>query len=245
MASRSPAAIARSVWTCRTASATSCNSVVGHRSQRSPSARSGSCIVPRMVGTVRNGRPRVPIPTDRSPNHLGVSHREDQGRDPVGSQCSVERRGDRARSTRAGGGARRSSTRPGMCHSDEHLVTGDLPFALPIVGGHEGAGVVQEVGEGVSWLSRATTSCSGSSRRAGAASRARPGTRTCATSAPLFGTGMQITDGTARHTRQGKDLGLMCLLGTFPTTRSSTRRAASRSRRTCRSTGRACSAAAS
>ena len=40
----------------------------------------------------------------------------------------------------------------GLCHSDEHLVTGDLPFALPIIGGHEGSGVVQEVGEGVSWL---------------------------------------------------------------------------------------------
>jgi S-(hydroxymethyl)glutathione dehydrogenase/alcohol dehydrogenase len=40
----------------------------------------------------------------------------------------------------------------GMCHSDEHLVTGDLPFALPIIGGHEGAGVIEEVGEGVSWL---------------------------------------------------------------------------------------------
>ena len=39
-----------------------------------------------------------------------------------------------------------------MCHSDEHLVTGDLPFELPIIGGHEGAGVVEEVGEGVSWL---------------------------------------------------------------------------------------------
>ena len=40
----------------------------------------------------------------------------------------------------------------GLCHSDEHLVTGDLPFELPIIGGHEGAGVVEEVGEGVSWL---------------------------------------------------------------------------------------------
>ena len=29
----------------------------------------------------------------------------------------------------------------GMCHSDEHLVTGDLPFELPMIGGHEGAGV--------------------------------------------------------------------------------------------------------
>ena len=36
----------------------------------------------------------------------------------------------------------------GLCHSDEHLVTGDLPFGLPIIGGHEGAGVVEEVGRG-------------------------------------------------------------------------------------------------
>ena len=40
----------------------------------------------------------------------------------------------------------------GMCHSDEHLVTGDLPFELPMIGGHEGAGVVTKVGPGVSWL---------------------------------------------------------------------------------------------
>ncbi|MFZ4721388.1 MAG: alcohol dehydrogenase catalytic domain-containing protein, partial [Ilumatobacteraceae bacterium] len=40
----------------------------------------------------------------------------------------------------------------GMCHSDEHLVTGDLEGAtapLPTIGGHEGAGVVLEVGPGV------------------------------------------------------------------------------------------------
>ena len=50
------------------------------------------------------------------------------------------------------GRAAEASAASGLCHSDEHLVTGDLPFALPIIGGHEGAGVVQEVGEGVSWL---------------------------------------------------------------------------------------------
>ena len=37
----------------------------------------------------------------------------------------------------------------GLCHSDDHILTGDLPVppgALPVAGGHEGAGVVEEVG---------------------------------------------------------------------------------------------------
>jgi len=35
----------------------------------------------------------------------------------------------------------------GLCHSDEHIATGDLPVGkYPVVGGHEGAGVVEEVG---------------------------------------------------------------------------------------------------
>ncbi len=37
----------------------------------------------------------------------------------------------------------------GLCHSDEHAVTGDLPVQLPLVGGHEGAGVVEQAGERV------------------------------------------------------------------------------------------------
>lgn len=38
----------------------------------------------------------------------------------------------------------------GLCHSDDHLATGDMPMAtLPFAGGHEGAGVVIEVGNGV------------------------------------------------------------------------------------------------
>ena len=37
----------------------------------------------------------------------------------------------------------------GLCHSDEHIRTGDLTPRFPIVGGHEGAGVVEEVGPGV------------------------------------------------------------------------------------------------
>jgi NDMA-dependent alcohol dehydrogenase len=38
----------------------------------------------------------------------------------------------------------------GLCHSDDHIATGDMPVpVLPIAGGHEGAGVVQEVGGAV------------------------------------------------------------------------------------------------
>jgi S-(hydroxymethyl)glutathione dehydrogenase/alcohol dehydrogenase len=37
----------------------------------------------------------------------------------------------------------------GVCHSDYHFMNGDLPIGLPCVLGHEGAGVVEEVGSGV------------------------------------------------------------------------------------------------
>ncbi|MBI1372278.1 MAG: alcohol dehydrogenase catalytic domain-containing protein [Phycisphaera sp.] len=37
----------------------------------------------------------------------------------------------------------------GVCHSDWHLRTGDTPHPLPVVPGHEGSGVVAEVGPGV------------------------------------------------------------------------------------------------
>ena len=37
----------------------------------------------------------------------------------------------------------------GVCHSDLSATNGTIPFPLPIVLGHEGAGVVVEVGEGV------------------------------------------------------------------------------------------------
>jgi len=37
----------------------------------------------------------------------------------------------------------------GVCHSDYHFMKGDLSIGLPCVLGHEGAGVVEEVGRGV------------------------------------------------------------------------------------------------
>ncbi len=37
----------------------------------------------------------------------------------------------------------------GYCHSDLHLLKGEIPIALPLVAGHEGAGIVEDVGPGV------------------------------------------------------------------------------------------------
>lgn len=39
-------------------------------------------------------------------------------------------------------------TAAGLCHSDLHLTSPNLPVRYPIVGGHEGAGVVEDVGPG-------------------------------------------------------------------------------------------------
>ncbi len=103
----------------------------------------------------------------------------------------------------------------GMCHSDEHLTTGDLPFALPIVGGHEGAGVVEQVGEGVSWLAPGDHVVFGFIPSCGRCPSCSTGHQNLCDLGALMGLGLQISDGTSRHHAQGKDLTLMCMLGTF------------------------------
>jgi S-(hydroxymethyl)glutathione dehydrogenase/alcohol dehydrogenase len=38
----------------------------------------------------------------------------------------------------------------GVCHSDLHVIKGEVPFPLPCVLGHEIAGTIEELGPGVS-----------------------------------------------------------------------------------------------
>ncbi|WP_420451200.1 NDMA-dependent alcohol dehydrogenase [Ilumatobacter sp.] len=103
----------------------------------------------------------------------------------------------------------------GMCHSDEHLYTGDLPFELPIIGGHEGAGVVTKVGPEVSWLEEGDHVVFGFIPACGRCPSCSTGHQNLCDLGALMGAGKQITDGTSRHHAQGKDLSLMCILGTF------------------------------
>ena len=103
----------------------------------------------------------------------------------------------------------------GLCHSDEHIRTGDLTPRFPIVGGHEGAGVVEEVGTGVTRLKAGDHIVCSFLPVCGHC-------RWCSTGhSNLCDLGATIldgclTDGTYRfHTSDGEDVGGMCMLGTF------------------------------
>ncbi len=102
----------------------------------------------------------------------------------------------------------------GLCHSDEHLVTGDIPVPLPILGGHEGAGVVTEIGEGVTDVAVGDHVVMSFLPSCGKCSYcARGMTNLCDSGAALI-LGPQL-DGTYRFHARGEDVGQMCLLGTF------------------------------
>jgi NDMA-dependent alcohol dehydrogenase len=103
----------------------------------------------------------------------------------------------------------------GLCHSDEHIVTGDMPFRLPCIGGHEGAGVVLEVGHQVTSVApgdHVVFSFMPSCGRCPACSTGHQSL--CDLGARLY-SGRQIADGTARHHARGADLSTACLIGSF------------------------------
>ena len=105
-------------------------------------------------------------------------------------------------------------TASGLCHSDEHLVTGDLPFPHPVVGGHEGAGTVVEVGPGVTDVATGDAVVLTFLPSCGRCSHCARGlTNLCDLGAAIM-QGPQL-DGTYRFHARGKGVGQMCLLGTF------------------------------
>jgi NDMA-dependent alcohol dehydrogenase len=103
----------------------------------------------------------------------------------------------------------------GMCHSDEHLVTGDLPFILPAIGGHEGAGIVEAVGPGVTAVAPGDHVVFGFIPSCGRCPSCSTGHQNLCDLGALLGFGRQVTDQTSRHHARGQDLSLMCLVGSF------------------------------
>lgn len=115
----------------------------------------------------------------------------------------------------------------GLCHSDEHLVTGDMvpppemmellgvPSMFPMIGGHEGSGVVVEVGEGVTSVApgdHVSVSFVPSCGRCYFCSTGRQ--NLCDLGATTL-VGPMIADGTYRHHIAGQDVNRMAQLGTF------------------------------
>jgi S-(hydroxymethyl)glutathione dehydrogenase/alcohol dehydrogenase len=103
----------------------------------------------------------------------------------------------------------------GMCHSDEHIVTGDMPFRLPCIGGHEGAGVVLEVGSQVTSLVPGDHVVFGFMPSCGRCPSCSTGHQSLCDLGALLYSGRQIADGTARHHARGEDLSTACLVGSF------------------------------
>jgi NDMA-dependent alcohol dehydrogenase len=105
-------------------------------------------------------------------------------------------------------------TASGLCHSDEHLVTGDIPMPFPVVGGHEGAGVVAGVGPNVGHVAEGDSVVLSFLPSCGRCSYCARGMQNLCDLGMFLINGPQL-DGTYRFHGRGQGLGQMCLLGTF------------------------------
>jgi NDMA-dependent alcohol dehydrogenase len=116
----------------------------------------------------------------------------------------------------------------GLCHSDQHLRGSDVGeketqeapqqavgSLFPIVGGHEGGGVVLEVGPGVRSLAVGDHVAASFFPICGHCKMCITGhSNLCDMGASTFLPG-QITDGTMRYHLKGEDLNVMAKVGTF------------------------------
>ena len=104
----------------------------------------------------------------------------------------------------------------GMCHSDEHAVTGDMLLPhFPCIGGHEGAGEVLAVGSNVTSVAPGDHVSMSFIPSCGRCKWCASGRQNlCDLGAKLFDLGM-ITDGRVAHHLGDADLARMCQVGSF------------------------------
>lgn len=104
----------------------------------------------------------------------------------------------------------------GLCHSDDHRVRGDTPGLLPCIGGHEGAGVVTEVGPGVNRLRVGDHVVFAFVPSCGKCRWCACGMSNLCDLAGLIALNRPISSiDRARVRARGQDVGQMCFLGTF------------------------------
>ena len=103
----------------------------------------------------------------------------------------------------------------GMCHSDYHLVTGATPIGLPVLGGHEGAGVVTRVGKNVTGIEEGDHVILAFIPSCGACPPCLKGFRSLCDRGAVLLSGKAIADGTNRVYAGSTAVTPMNLLGTF------------------------------
>jgi len=104
----------------------------------------------------------------------------------------------------------------GLCHSDHHLVTGDIRVpAFPVLGGHEGAGIVTEVGPDVANLTVGDHVVMSFIPSCGECPSCQTGLRNLCDRGMGLLAGASISDGSFRVQARGKHVAAMSLLGTF------------------------------
>ena len=102
----------------------------------------------------------------------------------------------------------------GLCHSDLHLVDGDLKPRYPMVAGHEGAGIVEGVGPGVTKVVVGDHVVCSFVPSCGSCRYCATGRSSVCDLAVNSVIGL-FPDGRSRFHRDGRDYGGFCMLGTF------------------------------
>jgi NDMA-dependent alcohol dehydrogenase len=102
----------------------------------------------------------------------------------------------------------------GLCHSDEHLRHGDIVPRFPVVGGHEGAGVIEKVGPGVERVAEGDHVVCSFIPSCGRCRWCSTGKQNLCDWGAMIMEGC-LPDQTFRFHADGQDLGGMCMLGTF------------------------------
>ena len=102
----------------------------------------------------------------------------------------------------------------GLCHSDDHITAGDAPVRMPVVGGHEGSGIVESVGPDVQRVKPGDKVVLSYIPACGACRPCSTGHSNMCVKGLNAGTGM-FEDGTWRFHEGETDIGGFCSLGTF------------------------------